>query len=57
LNLSALLDSRRIAILISGADKWQTYLTARGAGPDEEMPIRTVLRQQRVPVDVLWAPG
>jgi 6-phosphogluconolactonase len=56
LNLSALLDSRRIGILISGADKWQTYQTAKAAGPDEEMPIRTVLRQQRVPVDVIWSP-
>ena len=56
LNLSALLDSRRIAILISGADKWQTYQTAKAAGPEEEMPIRTILRQRRVPVDVLWSP-
>jgi 6-phosphogluconolactonase len=56
LNLSALLDSRRIGILISGADKWQTYQTAKAAGAAEEMPIRTVLRQQRVPVDVIWSP-
>jgi 6-phosphogluconolactonase len=56
LNLSALLDSRRIGILIAGADKWRTYLQAKAPGPEEEMPIRTVLRQQRVPVDVIWTP-
>jgi len=56
LNLSALLDSRRIAILIAGEPKWRTYLAASGAGPEEEMPIRAVLRQRRTPVEVHWAP-
>jgi 6-phosphogluconolactonase len=56
LNLSALLDSRRIAILISGEAKWRTYEAANGAGAVEDMPIRAVLRQQRTPVEVLWAP-
>ena len=56
LNLSALLDSRRIAILIAGESKWRTYLAASGAGPEEEMPIRAVLRQRRTPVEVHWAP-
>jgi 6-phosphogluconolactonase len=56
LNLSALLDSRRIAVLISGAAKWQTYLTASAAGPQEDMPVRAVLRQSRTPVEVIWSP-
>ncbi len=56
LNLSALLDSRRIAILITGAAKWQTYLTASAAGPAEDMPVRAVLRQRRTPVEVMWSP-
>jgi len=58
LNLSALLDSRRIAILIAGESKWRTYLAASGAGAGaaEEMPIRAVLRQRRTPVEVHWAP-
>ena len=56
LNLSALLDSRRIGILMAGADKWRTYQAARMPGPEEEMPIRTVLRQHRVPVTVIWSP-
>jgi 6-phosphogluconolactonase len=56
LNLSALLDSRHIVILISGAEKWRTYTAALAAGPVQDMPIRAVLRQSRAPVQVLWAP-
>jgi 6-phosphogluconolactonase len=56
LNLTALLDSRRIAVLITGESKWRTYTAACAAGPAEDMPIRAVLRQSRTPVDVIWAP-
>ena len=56
LNLSALLDSRRIAILLGGEAKWRTFEAASGAGAVEDMPVRAVLRQQRTPVEVLWAP-
>jgi 6-phosphogluconolactonase len=54
LNLTALLDARRIVLLIEGESKWQTLLAARGSGPVEQMPVRAVLRQQRTPVEV-WA--
>ena len=56
LNLSALLDSRRIVIFLLGEGKFRAYAAACGPGPVEEMPIRAVLRQVRVPVDVVWAP-
>src|SRR3984885_182132 len=56
LNLTALLDSRRIVLLIAGESKWRTLDTARAAGPENEMPIRAVLRQSRTPVDVMWSP-
>jgi 6-phosphogluconolactonase len=56
LNLSALLDSRRVLILLQGETKWRTYAKASGSGGVEEMPVRAVLRQKRVPVEVLWAP-
>ena len=56
LNLAALLDSRRIVILITGEAKWRTYVAASQPGPAELMPVRTVLRQQRTPVDVVWSP-
>jgi 6-phosphogluconolactonase len=56
LNLRALLDSRRILIFLLGEAKLRTYAAACGPGPVEEMPVRAILRQQRVPVEVVWAP-
>ena len=56
LNLSALLDSRRIVVLITGAEKWRTYGAASAEGPIEDMPVRAVLRQRRTPIQVMWAP-
>jgi 6-phosphogluconolactonase len=56
LNLSALLDARHIALLIIGSGKWATYERACEAGPIRDMPVRALLRQQRVPVSVYWAP-
>jgi 6-phosphogluconolactonase len=57
LNLSALLDARRIALLILGSGKWATYERALMSGPVSEMPVRALLRQQQVPVSVYWAPN
>ncbi len=56
LNLAALLQSRRIYIQIIGATKLRVYERACAAGPAEDMPIRAILRQDRVPVDVYWCP-
>jgi 6-phosphogluconolactonase len=56
LNLSAILDSRRVLIFLLGEAKWRTYTAACAPGPIEEMPVRAVLRQERVRVDVVWAP-
>jgi 6-phosphogluconolactonase len=56
MNLRALLNSRRVLILILGEAKLRTYAAACGPGPVEEMPVRAVLRQQRVLVEVVWAP-
>ncbi len=56
LNLTALLDSRRIVVLIAGESKWRTYAAACAAGPIEDMPVRAVLRQERTAVDVMWSP-
>jgi len=56
LNLAALLDSRRIVLLLTGAQKWRTYEAAAAPGPVADMPIRAVLRQGRVPVQVFWSP-
>jgi 6-phosphogluconolactonase len=56
LNLSALLDARRIALLIVGSGKWATYERALMEGPGAPMPVRALLRQQHVPLAVYWAP-
>ena len=56
LNLAALLDSRRIFVQIIGELKWRVYEKARAAGPDQDMPIRAILRQYTVPVLVYWCP-
>jgi 6-phosphogluconolactonase len=56
LNLSALMDSRRIVLHIEGDAKWQVYQRARTAGSTAEMPVRAVLQQKEVPVDVYWCP-
>jgi len=56
LNLTALLDSRRVVVLISGESKWRTYADACAPGAVQDMPIRAVLRQSRTPVDVVWSP-
>ena len=56
LNLSALLDSRRIILAINGDAKWRTYLAAGAPGPVPDMPVRAVLRQTRTPVEVMWSP-
>lgn len=56
LNLSALLDSRRVVLLITGESKLRAFNAATAAGPAEDMPVRAVLRQSLTPVDVMWAP-
>jgi 6-phosphogluconolactonase len=56
LNLAALLDSRRIVLHIEGEDKWQVYLRARVPGSVAELPVRAILQQREVPVDVFWSP-
>jgi 6-phosphogluconolactonase len=56
LNLAALLGSRLVYILLLGEPKLETFTAASGPGPVEEMPVRAVLRQDRTPVEVVWAP-
>ncbi len=56
LNLAALLDTRRIVLHIQGTTKWAVYQTAQTSAAILEMPIRAVLRQALVPVDVYWSP-
>lgn len=56
LTLATLLDAHRILLHLEGESKWATYRRACGPGPVAAMPVRAVLRQDRVPVEVFWAP-
>ena len=56
LKLAALLDARRIVVHIQGATKWMVYHKARAPGAAVALPIRAVLCQSVVPVDVYWSP-
>ena len=55
LTLPAILDTRHILLLFAGAEKRATYKKALEKGPVEEMPVRAILRQTEVPVDVYCA--
>src|SRR6202790_5455288 len=56
LNLTALLDSRRIVVLITGESKLRPLAAPCAPATDEDIPVRAVLRQTRTPIDVMWSP-
>lgn len=56
LTLATLLDSRQLYLHIEGEQKWQRYLQARQPGPVEECPVRALLEQERVALDLYWSP-
>ncbi len=56
LTLPALLNSRRIFLHIVGEKKRQVYEMAIAGESTEEMPIRAILSQKKVPVTIWWAP-
>ena len=56
LSASALLNSRAICLLITGERKWRVYRCASAPGPVIDYPIRAVIHQPTVPVEVFWAP-
>lgn len=50
-----LLDAREIVLLFFGEHKRTVYEQAINAGDVEELPVRCVLQQRKVPVTVFWA--
>lgn len=56
LSLPAILQARRILLLLRGQAKWDVYRAAMTEGPVLEAPVRGVLHQDRAPVEVYWAP-
>ena len=55
LTANALLNSRQILLHIVGDNKWRVYQQALAAGDIDDMPVRVVLQQDRVPIDVYWS--
>ncbi len=56
LSLAGLLRSKSLVLLITGDEKLAVLRAAQAEGDVNDMPIRAVLRQDRVPVIVYWAP-
>jgi 6-phosphogluconolactonase len=55
LSLSALLDSRFLGVLITGAAKLATLERAEAGDDAQEMPVRALLHQDRTPVTIFWS--
>jgi 6-phosphogluconolactonase len=55
LSLSALLESRFLGLLITGASKLATLERAEAGDDVQEMPVRALLHQDRTPVTVFWS--
>jgi 6-phosphogluconolactonase len=56
MTVPAVLDARWIALLIEGKPKLDIVARAREPGLIAELPVRAVLGQTEVPVQVWWAP-
>lgn len=57
LNLAALIDARALFLPIVGASKLAVIERACSAGDALELPVRALLRQPHVPVQVFYAPA
>ena len=56
LTLPALLDAERILLLLGGGEKRAVYEAALAGDDIRDKPVRAILEQSAVPVEVHWAP-
>jgi 6-phosphogluconolactonase len=56
LTLMALMQTRHIHLVITGAEKRATFERALHGTDEREMPVRAILRQTAAPVSVYWSP-
>jgi 6-phosphogluconolactonase len=56
LTVRSLLDAREVNLLFFGERKRAVYEDSLRPGPVEQYPVRALVRQERVPVNVYWAP-
>ena len=53
---AALLDAKAIFLLILGADKLRAFEAAKQPGPVSEYPVRILLHDPALPLEIYWAP-
>jgi 6-phosphogluconolactonase len=56
MTLPRLLESRRIIFMITGQSKLEVYRRALRERDTNILPVSAILRQERTPVSVYWAP-
>ena len=56
LTLPTLLDSREIILHITSHSKKNVLDKVMAKGPPNDMPVRWIIRQQKIPVQIFWAP-
>ena len=56
LTLAAILKAKEIKLLITGEEKLKVYRQALLGNDEQEMPVRSILKQGLKPVTVYWAP-
>jgi 6-phosphogluconolactonase len=56
LTLATLLDARCLALSFTGKAKRRVFENALAPGAVEDLTVRAILRQTKVPVDVYWSP-
>ena len=56
LTLHAIKQSKVVKLLISGEEKLAVYKQAKMSGEIKDMPLRAILNQTEVTVEVYWAP-
>ena len=56
LTLPRLVEAGLVVLHIEGEQKKAVLAKALSAGPEAEMPVRSVLRHARTPVEIYWAP-
>lgn len=56
LTLPRIVEAGMIVLHIEGDEKKAVLAKALDAGPEAEMPVRSVLRHARTPVEIYWAP-
>lgn len=55
LTLPAVLSTRNLFLHLVGEEKWQVLERAMEGGTEKELPIRSVLHQDTVPLDIYYA--